>query len=143
MLPKIRPDKRTPLWLRRQRSADLLSIVRRKPGFPALQEAVRECLHDTWDLNGLRRVLRAIESGSIALAYRQTPGPSPFAGSLVWDFGLAFGEEGDAPRGECRAAYLSLNRDLLRQTLEAEDLRDLLDPAVIAEVEAEVPLPPR
>jgi ATP-dependent helicase Lhr and Lhr-like helicase len=146
MLPKLRPDKRTPLWLRRQRSADLLAIVRRKAGFPVLQEAVRECLHDTWDLNGLRRVLRGLESGAIGLTYVSTPSPSPFAGSLVWDFGLEFGEAGDAPRGECRAAYLALNRDLLRETLEAEDLRQLLDPAVIAEVEAELallPLPPR
>ncbi|MFI5266798.1 MAG: DEAD/DEAH box helicase [Chloroflexota bacterium] len=145
MLPKLRPDKRTPLWLRRQRSADLLAIVRRKAGFPVLQEAVRECLHDTWDLNGLRRVLRGLESGAIGLSYVSTPSPSPFAGSLVWDFGLAFGEADDAPRGECRAAYLALNRDLLRETLEAEDLRQLLDPAVIAEVEAELaassPLP--
>src|SRR5579883_513466 len=100
MLPKPRPNHRTPLWLRRQRSADLLSIVRRKAGFPVLQEAVRECLHDTWDLNGLRRVLRGLESGAISTAYVTTPSPSPFAGSLVWDFGLTFGEEGDAPRGE-------------------------------------------
>src|SRR5579884_460748 len=135
LLPKPRPDRRTPLWLRRQRAADLLSIVRRKAGFPVLQEAVRECLHDTWDLNGLRRVLRGIESGAISLAYHATSSPSPFAASLVWDFGLAFGEEGDAPRGECRAAYLALNRDLLRETLEAEDLRQLLDPAVLSEIE--------
>ena len=138
LLPKPRPDRRTPLWLRRQRSADLLAIVRRKAGFPALQEAVRECLHDTWDLNGLRRVLRGLESGAIGLSYVSTPAPSPFAGSLVWDFGLEFGEADDAPRGECRAAYLALNRDLLRETLEAEDLRHLLDPAVLAEVEAEL-----
>jgi ATP-dependent helicase Lhr and Lhr-like helicase len=145
LLPKPRPNHRTPLWLRRQKSADLLSIVRRKAGFPALQEAVRECLHDTWDINGLRRVLRGVESGDVALSYRETTSPSPFAGSLVWDFGLAFGEEGDAPRGECRAAYLALNRDLLRETLEAEDLRDLLDPEVIAEVEVELAAlePPR
>ncbi|HLQ33022.1 MAG TPA: helicase-related protein, partial [Chloroflexota bacterium] len=135
LLPKPRPDRRTPLWLRRQRAADLLAIVRRKAGFPVLQEAVREVLHDTWDINGLRRVLRGLESGSIAVSYRSTLTPSPFAASLVWDFGLTFGEEGDAPRGECRAAYLALNRDLLRETLEAEDLRQLLDPEVIAEVE--------
>src|SRR5439155_896534 len=84
-------------------------------------------LHDTWDLNGLRRVLRGIESGDIGVTYRETHGPSPFAGSLVWEFGLAFGEAGDAPRGECRAAYLALNRDLLRETLEAENLRQLLE----------------
>jgi ATP-dependent Lhr-like helicase len=138
LLPKPRPNRRTPLWLRRQRAADLLSIVRRKEGFPVLQEAVRECLHDTWDINGLRSILRRLESGDISLAYRETPSPSPFAASLVWDFGIAFGEEGDAPRGECRAAYLALNRDLLRETLEAEDLRQLLDPEVIAELEAEL-----
>jgi ATP-dependent Lhr-like helicase len=135
LLPKAQPNHRTPLWLRRQRAADLLSIVRRKEGFPVLQEAVRECLHDTWDLNGLRAVLRGIESGEIATPFVANRGPSPFAGSLVWDFAQTFGEEGDAPRGECRAAYLALNRDLLRETLEAENLRQLLDPDVVAEVE--------
>ncbi|MGH2518647.1 MAG: DEAD/DEAH box helicase, partial [Chloroflexota bacterium] len=138
LLPRKQPGRRNPLWLRRQKAADLLSIVRRKMGFPVLQEAVRECLHDTWDLNGLRHVLRGMESGEIALTRRETASPSPFAASLVWEFGLAFAELGDAPRGECRAAYLSLNRDLLRETLETEDLRGLIDPVVLAEVEADL-----
>ncbi|MBV8086067.1 MAG: hypothetical protein JO247_14765, partial [Chloroflexi bacterium] len=138
LLPKPQPNHRTPLWLRRQRAADLLSIVRRKEGFPVLQEAVREVLHDTWDLNGLRHVLRDVESGELAVTYHETRTPSPFAASLTWQFGLDFGEAGDAPRGECRAAYLALNRDLLRETLEAENLRELLDPEVIAQVEADL-----
>ncbi len=138
LLPKNQPQHRSPLWLRRQRAADLLSIVRRKMGFPILQEAVRECLHDTWDLNGLRTVLRGMESGEIGVTYRENRTPSPFAASLVWEFGLAFLEAGDVPRGECRAAYLALNRDLLRETLETEDLRSLLDADVIASVEAEL-----
>ncbi|HUZ76958.1 MAG TPA: helicase-related protein, partial [Chloroflexota bacterium] len=138
LLPRKQPGRRNPLWLRRQKAADLLSIVRRKMGFPVLQEAVRECLHDTWDLNGLRHVLRGIESGEIGLTRRETASPSPFAASLVWEFGLAFAELGDAPRGECRAAYLALNRDLLRETLETEDLRGLIDPVVLAELEADL-----
>ncbi|MDE3074393.1 MAG: hypothetical protein KGJ86_03105, partial [Chloroflexota bacterium] len=136
LLPKLLPGRRTPLWLRRQRAADLLSIVRRKAGFPVLQEAVRECLHDSWDLNGLRTVLRGIEAGEISVTFRRNASPSPFAASLVWEFGVAFQEQGDAPRGECRAAYLALNRDLLRETLETENLRQLIDPRALTNVEA-------
>src|SRR5690606_2111766 len=46
--------------------------------------------------------------------------------------------EGDAPLAERRAAALSLDRDLLRELLGAEELRELLDPGVLADVELEL-----
>ena len=46
--------------------------------------------------------------------------------------------EGDAPLAERRAAALSLDRDLLRDLLGAEELRELLDPGVLADVELEL-----
>ncbi len=45
---------------------------------------------------------------------------------------------GDAPLAERRAAALSLNRELLRDLLGAEELRELLDPDVLAQLEAEL-----
>ena len=46
--------------------------------------------------------------------------------------------EGDTPNAERRAAALSLDRDLLRELLGQEELRDLIDPAALAEVEADL-----
>src|SRR5436305_3590930 len=44
--------------------------------------------------------------------------------------------EDDTPPAERRAQALSLDRDLLRELLGQEELRDLLDPAALTEVEA-------
>jgi ATP-dependent helicase Lhr and Lhr-like helicase len=46
--------------------------------------------------------------------------------------------EGDAPLAERRAAALSLDRDLLDMLLGAEELRELLDPQVLADLEIEL-----
>ena len=46
--------------------------------------------------------------------------------------------EGDTPNAERRAAALSLDRDLLRELLGQEELRDLIDPAALDEVEADL-----
>jgi ATP-dependent Lhr-like helicase len=46
--------------------------------------------------------------------------------------------EGDTPNAERRAAALSLDRELLRELLGQEELRDLIDPDALAEVEADL-----
>ena len=46
--------------------------------------------------------------------------------------------EGDAPLAERRAAALSLDRDLLRELLGTEELRELLDADALAELELEL-----
>ena len=46
--------------------------------------------------------------------------------------------EGDAPRAEQRAAALALDRDLLRELLGAEELRELIDPEALAAVEEDL-----
>ena len=43
--------------------------------------------------------------------------------------------EGDTPSAERRAAALSLDRDLLRELLGQEELRELIDPSALARVE--------
>ena len=44
LLPRRRPDQRTPLWQQRQRAADLLAVAAKYPTFPMLLETSRECL---------------------------------------------------------------------------------------------------
>jgi ATP-dependent Lhr-like helicase len=46
--------------------------------------------------------------------------------------------EGDAPLAERRAAALALDRDLLRDLLGAEELRELVDPDALADLELEL-----
>ena len=46
--------------------------------------------------------------------------------------------EGDTPNAERRAAALSLDRDLLRELLGQEELRELISPDALAEVEADL-----
>ena len=60
------------------------------------------------------------------------------AQSLLFNWIAAYMYEGDAPLAERRAAALALDRDLLADLLGAEELRELLDPGVLADVELDV-----
>ncbi len=138
LLPRRRPDQRTPLWQQRQRSADLLKVASKYPSFPILLEATRECVNDVFDVPALRSVLQGLSDRSIRMVAVETPRASPFAQSLLFGWIAVYMYEGDAPLAERRAAALSLDRDLLRDLLGAEELRELLDPGVLADLELEL-----
>ena len=140
LLPRRRPDRRTPLWQQRQRAADLLAVASKYPGFPMLLEASRECLQDVFDLPSLREVLTQLRSRTVRVVSVDTPKASPFAQSLLFNWIAAYMYEGDAPLAERRAAALALDRDLLRDLLGAEELRELLDPGALADLELELQL---
>ena len=55
--------------------------------------------------------------------------------SLLFDYVATYMYEGDTPNAERRAAALSLDRDLLRELLGQEELRDLIDPGALEQVE--------
>ncbi|MFP5489738.1 MAG: DEAD/DEAH box helicase, partial [Acidimicrobiia bacterium] len=138
LLPRRRPDRRTPLWQQRQRAADLLAVASKYPTFPILLETSRECLQDVFDVPALRDVLGQLQSRQIRLVQVDTPSASPMASSLLFNWIAQYMYEGDAPLAERRAAALALDRDLLRELLGAEELRELLDPGVLADVELEL-----
>jgi len=138
LLPRRRPDQRTPLWQQRQRAADLLAVAAKYPSFPMLLETSRECLQDVFDVPALRDVLTRLRSRAIRLVTVDTPKASPFAQSLLFNWIAAYMYEGDAPLAERRAAALALDRDLLDDLLGSEELRELLDAEVIADVELEL-----
>ena len=138
LLPRRRPDQRTPLWQQRQRAADLLAVAAKYPTFPILLEASRECLQDVFDVPALREVLGQLRSRSVRVVTVDTTKPSPMAQSLLFNWIAAYMYEGDAPLAERRAAALALDRDLLRDLLGAEELRELLDPGVLADVELDL-----
>ncbi len=138
LLPKRRPDQRTPLWQQRQRSADLLSVAGKYPSFPILLEATRECLNDVFDVPALVQVLRDLRSRKVRLVTVDSQAASPFAQSLMFGWIAVYMYAGDAPLAERRAAALALDRDLLRDLLGAEELRELIDADVLADLELEL-----
>ena len=138
LLPRRRPDQRTPLWQQRQRAADLLRVAAKYPTFPILLETSRECLQDVFDVPALCDILTQIRSRAIRIVSVDTPKASPFAQSLLFNWIAAYMYEGDAPLAERRAAALSLDRDLLNSLLGSEELRELLDAGVLADLELEL-----
>ena len=138
LLPRRRPDRRTPLWQQRQRSAQLLGVASGHPTFPLVLETMRECLQDVFDVPGLRALLADLDAGRIRIVEVETPRPSPFARSLLFSYVGAFLYEGDAPLAERRAAALSVDSTLLAELLGQAELRELLDPEAIAMVERRV-----
>ena len=135
LIPRAYPGRRTPLWQQRLKAQNLLEVARRYEDFPIILETYRECLSDVLDLPGLQSLLRGLHTREISLIEVETPHASPFASSLLFDYVATYMYEGDTPNAERRAAALSLDRDLLRELLGQEELRELIDPDALARVE--------
>ncbi|MFP4235494.1 MAG: DEAD/DEAH box helicase, partial [Nitriliruptoraceae bacterium] len=138
LLPKRLPGKRTALWQQRQRAADLLQVASRYPSFPLLLEATREALADVFDLPALEQLLTDVHARRIRLVPVETTSASPFAQSLLFGWVGQYLYEYDAPLAERRAQALALDRDLLRELLGSDELRDLLDAEVLADLERQL-----
>ncbi|GAB2768824.1 ATP-dependent helicase [Nocardioides salsibiostraticola] len=138
LLPRRNPGKRSPLWQQRQRSAALLEVASKYPSFPIVLEAVRECLQDVYDLPALIGLMRSVDRREVTVTDVTTTSPSPYARSLLFGYVAQFVYEGDSPIAERRAAALSLDQGLLAELLGRAELRELLDPDVLLEVEAEL-----
>jgi ATP-dependent helicase Lhr and Lhr-like helicase len=135
LIPRAYPGRRTPLWQQRLKAQNLLEVARRYQDFPIVLETYRECLQDVLDLPGLQELLRGLSTREISLVEVETPTASPFASSLLFDYVATYMYEGDTPSAERRAAALSLDRDLLRELLGQEELRELIDPRALARLE--------
>jgi ATP-dependent Lhr-like helicase len=135
LIPRAYPGRRTPLWQQRLKSQSLLEVARRYDDFPIVLETYRECLKDVLDVPGLQELLRGLSTREISLVEVETQTASPFASSLLFDYVATYMYEGDTPNAERRAAALSLDRDLLRELLGQEELRELIDPGALQRVE--------
>jgi ATP-dependent helicase Lhr and Lhr-like helicase len=138
LIPRARPGKRTPLWQQRLKAQSLLEVARKYGEFPIVLETYRECLRDVLDVPGLVDLLAQLHRREISLVEVETPTASPFASSLLFDYVATYMYEGDTPNAERRAAALSLDRDLLRELLGQEELRDLIDPGALTQVEEDL-----
>ncbi|WP_061294817.1 ATP-dependent helicase [Herbidospora cretacea] len=138
LLPRRTPGRRSPLWQQRQRSAHLLGVAAKYAGFPVVLETMRECLQDVFDVPGLVQLMRDISARRLRVVEVETRQASPFAASLLFNYIGEFMYEGDAPLAERRAQALALDTSLLAELMGQADLRELLDPDVIAETEREL-----
>jgi len=138
LLPRRRPGSRTPLWQQRLKASQLLAVAREFPSFPIVMETYRSVLKDVFDLPALVELLQAIRRKEVRFEDCETTTASPFARSLVFDYVAAYLYEGDSPLAERRAQALALDRNLLRELLGQEELRELLDGEVIDELEHEL-----
>ncbi|MFN8524086.1 MAG: DEAD/DEAH box helicase [Chloroflexota bacterium] len=135
LLPRRRPGLRSPLWMQRKRAADLLGVTGRFGTFPIVLEAFRECLQDAFDLPAFVELARKIRGREIRVVTVDSETPSPFASSLMFSWVGNFLYDYDQPLAERRAMALTVDHAQLRELLGEPDLRELLDPRAIDELE--------
>jgi ATP-dependent Lhr-like helicase len=126
-------DRRTPVWLQGLRASALLDACRDDPDFPLVVETFRECMNESLDVPNLRTALQGLASGEIAVKMIEAKIPSPFTHAL-----LLLGQYGDVgaiPTRERRSRLMHLHRELLKQILDEETLRNLLDADAVREVD--------
>jgi ATP-dependent Lhr-like helicase len=138
LLARRNPKARNPLWAQRLKSRELLAVALRYPAFPIVLETYRQAMTEVFDLPGLKTLLRQIRAREVQVDDVETRSASPFARSLVFAYVAAYLYEQDAPLAERKAQALTLDRNLLSELLGQAELRELLDPAVLAEVEREL-----
>jgi ATP-dependent Lhr-like helicase len=136
LLPRLNPNKRSPLWQQRQKSAQLLEVAKNHPTFPIILETLREVLQDVYDL--LRCCASPAPSATAASVWSRPPRaavavrPRPAV-----RLRRRVHVRGRLALAERRAAALSVDPALLGELLGKVEMRELLDPAVIAQFERE------
>jgi ATP-dependent helicase Lhr and Lhr-like helicase len=138
--------RRVPPPIQRMRSDDLLASVFpdqvacgenltgpvRIPDHPLVIETIGNCLNEAMDIDGLRRVLSGLESGSICKIAIDTAEPSFFGHEILNANPYAYLD--NAPLEERRARAVQLRRSMRS---DAVDREGILDSAAIAQVAGE------
>ena len=139
--------RKVPPQLQRMRAEDLMATIfpdqvacgenivgdREIPDHPLVRQTIDDCLHEAMDIDGLERVLGAIERGEIEVVGRELTEPSPLALEILSARPYAYLD--DAPLEERRTQAV-----MARRFLDAETAADLgrLDADAIARVREEV-----
>src|SRR5262249_33502977 len=93
---------------------------------------------DVFDVGALVSTMRRIRERAIRVVVADTEKPSPFAGSLLFRYVANFIYDGDAPLAERRAQALAIDQAQLRELLGEPELRELLDPDALNQLELEL-----
>lgn len=145
-IPRFQGGGKVPPRLQRMRAEDLLAAVfpdqvaclehlagrREIPDHPLVGQAIRDCLHEAMDLEGLTKLLAAIEGGRVRVLSRDLTGPSPLAREVLSARPYAFLD--DAPLEERRTQAV-----MARRWLDPSSAAELgrLDPEAIERVQEE------
>ena len=138
--------RKVPPPIQRMRSDDLLAAVFpdqaacaenltgeiRIPDHPLVKETLANCLYEAMDLDGLTRILEAIETGDIHTVAIDNPEPSPFSHEILNANPYAFLD--DAPLEERRARAVQLRGSLRTDFVGGAGI---LDPAAITLISAQ------
>ena len=138
--------KKVPPQIQRMRGDDLLASVFpdvsacqeniqgdiQIPDHPLVREVMKDCLHEAMDIDGLKEVLRGLETGDIKFVAVDTPIPSAFSHEILNANPYAYLD--DAPLEERRARAVNMRRTLPESVLEEVGR---LEPAAITEVQAD------
>ena len=115
--------RKTPPQIQRMRAEDLLAAAFPRalgcqdnhggdievPEHPYVQEALRDCLHEALDVEGLTALLRGLEAGTIRIRALDRPAPSVLAAEMLNSAPYTYLD--DAPLEERRARAVQLRRD--------------------------------
>ncbi len=149
---RMRGGRKNPPAIQRMESDDLMAAVFPTlaacqenvapgpldiPDHPLVRQTLHDCLHEAMDIDGLRELLRGIETGRVKVEVRDTTEPSVLAHEIL--NGRPFTFLDDAPLEERRSRAVPLPRGL---PVEAHEL-GRLDPAAIERVIAQVRPEPR
>jgi ATP-dependent Lhr-like helicase len=145
-LPRFRGGKKVPAPLARMAAEDLLAAIfpdqvacaenlsgeLEIPDHPLVRQALRDSLEDAMDIEGLERLLRGLEAGSIRVLARDLTEPSPLALEVLSARPYAFLD--DAPLEERRTQAV-----MSRRWLDPQSAADIgkLDPDAIRRVREE------
>ena len=128
VIARTRYGERTPLWLSRLRAKRLLSAVADKQDFPLLQEALRECLEELFDIPLLISLLNSVERGDIEYREVTTGKPSPLCSGSFWEQMNAQIYSDDVPEISIRTrgewAYRIAAGEVLRPRIDDQIVRD-------------------
>ena len=147
-IPRNRNGRKIPPQLQRAMADDLMAAVfpdaaacpenlpgdRELPDHPLVNQAVRDCLEEAMDFDGLTAVLNRIHNGEITCIARDTPEPSPLCYEIVNARPYAFLD--DAPLEERRTHQVYTRR-------AGDDSFGTLDAAAIDRVREEARPDPR
>ena len=94
--------------------------------FPYLHEAMRECLHQFLDSNGLKQLLEAVSSGEIEMLVKETKTPSPFGVQFLADYANSQLYEGDGISEATQLQLMSMSKSAASELFGEDAVRKRL-----------------
>ena len=135
-VPRNRNGKKVPPQLQRTIADDLMAAVfpdaaacfeniggdRKIPDHPLVNQAVRDCLEEAMDFDGLAAVLTRIHADEIRLVARDTVEPSPLSHDILNAKPYAFLDDAPLEERRTQAVYTRRAGDVSANDLGALDL---------------------